>query len=245
MIRYHRLSCIYRSSKSIKKNDGNFGNDKSFYSFAADFEVMEIQERIAQKAHDLFLRYGIRSISMDEIASQLGISKKTIYQFYADKDTLVDSAIDIVVKHNANECSMYREQSENPVHEIFVAADMVKEMLKTMNPTIMYDLQKYHPAAYKKIADHKNKFLYRQIKENLEQGIAMQLYRPDLNTDLVARFRLASVFMLFNPDLFHPGKLDFGTILEELTVLFLYGITSLKGQKLVQKYYQKRQGNHT
>ena len=202
---------------------------------------MEIQERIAQKAHDLFLRYGIRSISMDEIASQLGISKKTIYQFYADKDALVDSVIDIVVNSNTDECCIHREESENPVHEILVATDMVQEMLNTMNPTIMYDLQKYHPATYKKIADHKNEFLYKLIKENLEQGIATQLYRPEINTEILSRFRLASVFMLFSPDLYPLGKYNLGTIIEEVTIHFLYGITTAKGQKLVQKYLLKRQ----
>lgn len=202
---------------------------------------MEIQERIAQKAHDLFLRYGIRSISMDEIASQLGISKKTIYQFYADKDALVDSVIDIVVNSNTDECCIHREESENPVHEILVATDMVQEMLNTMNPTIMYDLQKYHPATYKKIADHKNEFLYKLIKENLEQGIATQLYRPEINTEILSRFRLASVFMMFSPDLYPLGKYNLGTIIEEVTIHFLYGITTAKGQKLVQKYLLKRQ----
>ena len=195
---------------------------------------MEIQERIAQKAHDLFLRYGIRSISMDEIASQLGISKKTIYQFYADKDALVDSVIDIVVNSNTDECCIHREESENPVHEILVATDMVQEMLNTMNPTIMYDLQKYHPATYKKVADHKNEFLYKLIKENLEQGIATQLYRPEINTEILSRFRLASVFMMFSPDLYPLGKYNLGTIIEEVTIHFLYGITTAKGQKLVQ-----------
>ena len=202
---------------------------------------MEIQERIAQKAHDLFLRYGIRSISMDEIASQLGISKKTIYQFYADKDALVDSVIDIVVNSNTDECCIHREESENPVHEILVATDMVQEMLNTMNPTIMYDLQKYHPATYKKVADHKNEFLYKLIKENLEQGIATQLYRPEINTEILSRFRLASVFMMFSPDLYPLGKYNLGTIIEEVTIHFLYGITTAKGQKLVQKYLLKRQ----
>ena len=202
---------------------------------------MEIQERIAQKAHDLFLRYGIRSISMDEIASQLGISKKTIYQFYADKDALVDSVIDIVVNSNTDECCIHREESENPVHEILVATDMVQEMLNTMNPTIMYDLQKYRPATYKKIADHKNEFLYKLIKENLEQGIATQLYRPEINTEILSRFRLASVFMMFSPDLYPLGKYNLGTIIEEVTIHFLYGITTAKGQKLVQKYLLKRQ----
>ena len=202
---------------------------------------MEIQERIAQKAHDLFLRYGIRSISMDEIASQLGISKKTIYQFYADKDALVDSVVDIVINSNTDECCIHREESENPVHEILVATDMVQEMLNTMNPTIMYDLQKYHPATYKKIADHKNEFLYKLIKENLEQGIATQLYRPEINTEILSRFRLASVFMMFSPDLYPLGKYNLGTIIEEVTIHFLYGITTAKGQKLVQKYLLKRQ----
>ena len=118
---------------------------------------------------------------------------------------------------------------------------MVQEMLNTMNPTIMYDLQKYHPATYKKIADHKNEFLYKLIKENLEQGIATQLYRPEINTEILSRFRLASVFMMFSPDLYPLGKYNLGTIIEEVTIHFLYGITTAKGQKLVQKYLLKRQ----
>ena len=207
-------------------------------------KIMEIQERIVVKAHDLFLKYGIRSVSMDEIATQLGISKKTIYQFYADKDALVDSVIDIVVNENAAECCMQKESSENPVHEIFVAMNMVQEMLRTMNPTIVYDLEKYHPAAHRKLNDHKNKFLYRQITENLEKGIAMQLYRPDINVEIIARFRLASVFLLFSPDIFPSGRYNLSTIMEEGTILFLYGITTSKGQKLIQKYQQQRQKDH-
>ncbi|MBX2921841.1 MAG: TetR/AcrR family transcriptional regulator [Chitinophagaceae bacterium] len=208
------------------------------------FEVMEIQERIALKAHDLFLRYGIRSISMDEIASQLGISKKTIYQFYADKDALVENVIDMTLRDNENECSTTKKESENPVHEIFIAMNMVQELLKVMNPIIVYDLQKYHPAAHKKLTDHQNKFLYRLIKENLEDGIALQLYRPEINIEIIARFRLASVFMMFNPDLFPPGKHNLATIMEETTILFLYGITTAKGQRLIQKYQQLSNNHH-
>lgn len=205
---------------------------------------MEIQERIAQKAHDLFLQYGIRSISMDEIAAQLGISKKTIYQFYTDKNALVDSVIDIVVRDNENECCGCRQESENPIHEIFVAMDMVQEMLRTMNPTIMYDLQKYHPAAFQKINDHKNKFLYKQIRENLEKGIALQLYRADINVEILSRYRLATTFMLFSPDFFSPGKYRLDIIMEEISIHFLYGLAMLKGQKLIHKYQQERQNKH-
>lgn len=204
---------------------------------------MNVKERIAQKAYDLFFRYGIRSVSMDEIASQLGISKKTIYQFYRDKNALVNSVVDMVIGYNTSECLKTREKSENPVHEVMVAADFVKEMLKTMNPAVIFDLRKYHPAAFKKIADHKNKFLYRVIRENLVEGIGMALYRTDMNTDIVARFRLASVFMLFDDDLFDADNPDLGTILEELTIHYLYGIANAKGQKMVKKYYKRQKGD--
>ncbi len=180
---------------------------------------------------------------MDEIATQLGISKKTIYQFYADKDALVENVVDMMLKDNEKECFSTKDASENPVHEIFTAMNMVQELLRVMNPTIVYDLQKYHPAAHKKLSDHQNKFLYKLIKENLEEGIALQLYRPEINLEIISRFRLASVFMMFNPDLFPSGKYNLATIMEETTIHFLYGITTPKGQKLIQKY-QQRQNNH-
>lgn len=205
---------------------------------------MEIQERIAQKAYDLFLKYGIRSISMDEIATQLGISKKTIYQFYTDKDALVDSVIDIIVSENEEECFCCQRESDNPIHEVFVAIDMVQEILRTMNPTVMYDLQKYHPAAFQKINDHKNKFLYKQIKENIEKGIELQLYRDDVNVEILARYRLATTFMLFSPDFFPPGKYKLDMIMEEISIHFLHGLATPKGQKLIQKYQQQRQNTN-
>jgi AcrR family transcriptional regulator len=201
---------------------------------------MEIQERIAQKAHHLFLQYGIRSISMDEIAARLGISKKTIYQFYADKDALVDSVIDIIVCQNQDQCFCCQKESNNPIHEVFMAIDMVQEMLSAMNPTVMYDLQKYHPTAFQKINDHKNKFLYKQIKQNIEKGIEMQLYRADINVDIIAQYRLATTFTLFSPDFFSQGKYRLDVMMKEISIHFLYGLATPKGVKLIQKYQQQR-----
>jgi AcrR family transcriptional regulator len=202
---------------------------------------MDQQERIVLKAHEMFMRYGVRSISMDEIASQLGISKKTIYHFFTDKDALVDAVIDIELKNNENECRQHKERSENPVHEIFVATDMVLEMLKMMNPTLLFELQKYHPSAFKKISDHKNKFLYKLIRENIDTGVAGGFYRPEINTDIITRFRIASVFLTFNPELLPPGKHTLSDIVKETTMNFLHGLVTPKGLKLIQKYNQQRE----
>src|SRR5215467_6030978 len=132
---------------------------------------MEVKDRILQKATDLFMRYGIRSITMDEIASQLGISKKTIYQFFTDKDEIVEAVTDRIIKQNEEECKLFKSNSENAIHEIFIAVDETEEMLKAMNPLIMYDLEKYHPKSFKKFKNYKYQFMFTVIKENLERGI--------------------------------------------------------------------------
>ncbi len=202
---------------------------------------MDQQQRIVQKAHEMFMRFGIRSVSMDEIAAQLGVSKKTIYQFFADKDALVEAVIDIEINSNEQECMGNQSKSENPIHEIFLAVDDVMEMLKVMNPTLVYDLQKYHEAVFRKLNDHKNKFFYKLTRDNLERGIAEGLYRPEINTDILTRLRLATIFLMFNPEMMAQGKNSPGDFIKEITMNFLYGLATPKGIKLIQKYTQQRQ----
>jgi AcrR family transcriptional regulator len=198
-----------------------------------------MKERILEKANELFMRYGIRSITMDEIAAQLGISKKTIYQFYADKDEIVEAVVGQEIKRNELECVHFRNDSENAVHEIFLAMLEMEEMLKGMNPLIMYDLEKHHPKSYKKFKDHKLQFLFSSIKENLQRGKNEELYRPEINIDIAARHRIESVFMAFNPDVFPHNRYKMSELLSEIAYLFLYSIATLKGRKMIEKYMQK------
>lgn len=201
---------------------------------------MEIQERIVTKAHELFMRYGVRSVSMDEIANHLGMSKKTIYQFFSDKDALVEAVIDIEINSSMQNCEHYRNKSENPVHEICIATDMIMELLKNRSASLAYDLEKYHTGAFRKITEYKNKFIYEVIKSNLDKGKEEGLYRQEINTEILARYRLATVFLLFNPEIFPSGKNDLSHVIEEITDNFLRGIVTGKGLKLIQKYKQQR-----
>ncbi len=202
---------------------------------------METEERILIKAHELFMRYGIRSVSMDEIATHLGMSKKTIYQFYADKDALVEGVINIEIDNKKTECSLCKENCENAIHEIFLSIDGMQEMLAGMNTSLIYDLEKYHPKAYRKLIEYKDKFLYSMIKDNLERGIQEEVYKATINVDILTKFRLASVFLLFNPELFPLGKYKPVEVIEEITDNFLYGLVTAKGIKLISKYKQQRQ----
>jgi TetR/AcrR family transcriptional regulator, cholesterol catabolism regulator len=204
---------------------------------------MENKERILEKAHDLFMQYGIRSITMDEIAAQLGISKKTIYQFFTDKDAMVEAVVNELINRNEEDCRSFTLTSENAVHEIFIAMDFTQEMLKAMNPQIMYDLEKHHPAAYKRLKQYKYQFLFSTIKENLERGAREDIYRPDLNIDLTTRHRIESAFMPFNQEAFPQNKYPMNQTCHELAILFLHSICNLRGKKLIEKYLNERQKN--
>ncbi len=201
---------------------------------------MEPKERILVKSHELFNRYGIRSVSMDDIAAQLGMSKKTLYQYYTDKDELVNAVFDIVLTDNKAHCMECSKQGENAIQEVFLSFDVVEEMLKNMNPSVLFDMQKYHPTAFKKFEEFRNGFLYRIIKANLERGIKEELYREDIDTDILSRYRLHSVLLSFNTDVFPNNKTQLFYIEQQLMDVFLFGMATSKGQKLIQKYKNQR-----
>ena len=201
---------------------------------------MENKERILLKAHELFNRYGIRSVSMDDIAAQLGMSKKTLYQYYADKDELVNAVFSGIMDHNKKECTGCRSNGENAIHEVFLSFDMLEGMLSEMNPSILFDMQKYHPSAFRKFEDYRNNFLYGLIRENIERGIKEELYRSDVDVEILTRYRLFSIMISFDSDVFPANKTKLVYIEQQLLEHYLWGLATNKGQRLIQKYKNQR-----
>ena len=201
--------------------------------------VMEMKDRIKQKADELFRSYGIKSVTMDEIAARLGVSKKTIYQSFADKDELVDEVVGDLLTYNQACCNKDRAKSTDAIHEVFLAMEMVQQMLHNMNPVILYDLERNHQGTFQKFLQHKNKFLFQVIKENIERGKKEELYREDVNTDVIAKIRLETMFLPFNPEIFPKTKFNLVDLERQLTEHFLFGVATLKGHKLILKYQQQ------
>src|SRR5438067_1363648 len=142
---------------------------------------MEMKDRIKQKADELFKSYGIKSVTMDDIANRLGVSKKTIYHSFADKDELVDEVVGDLLTYNQACCNRDRAKAKDAIHEVFLAMEMVQQMFQDMNPVILYDMERNHPGTYQKFLQHKHKFLFQVIKENIERGKMEELYRQDIN----------------------------------------------------------------
>lgn len=199
-----------------------------------------MKDRIKQKAHDLFMQYGVRSVTMDEIALQMGASKKTIYQYYADKDELVDAVMVDIIAYNQDCCMKDRASAKDAVHEVFQAMDMMQEMFQNMNPIILFELEKYYPRSYEKFKHHKYSFLYKVLKENLERGIKEELYRIEIDIDILIKLRLETMMLPFNQMLFPQNKYSLIKVQIEFTTNFLFGLATIKGHKLITKYQQDR-----
>jgi AcrR family transcriptional regulator len=190
---------------------------------------MEAKERILLRAHELFNKYGIRSVSMDDIAAQLGMSKKTLYQYYTDKDELVNAVFTSIMEHNQVQCKHDRQHAENPIHEIFLAFDMVQEMFANMNPAVLFEMQKYHPSTFKKFQEYKNGFLYGMIRTNIEAGVKEELYRAEIDVDVLTRYRIHSIMLAFDPEAFPNNRTRLVHIEQQLLEHFLYGLATAKG----------------
>jgi TetR/AcrR family transcriptional regulator, cholesterol catabolism regulator len=199
-------------------------------------KTLELVDRIKEQANLLYKKYGLRSVTMDEIATSLGISKKTIYNYFEDKDALVDAVIIHEIKLNEHQCDVDKANATNAIHEIFLAMEMIQKTFADMNPSLVNDLKKYHAKSYTKFEMFKNDYLYNVIKNNIERGIKEELYRPEVSVDIIATLRLETMMLAFNQDLFQNGKYRLVFIEEQLIMHFLYGIASLKGYKLIMKY---------
>jgi TetR/AcrR family transcriptional regulator, cholesterol catabolism regulator len=201
---------------------------------------MDHKERIQAKADELFMRYGIRSISMDDIAAALVMSKKTLYQFFADKDELVDAVVDKELKKGQQDCIESSQHSNDAVDEIFITMENIAEQFRNMNPMVLYDLEKFHIASFQKFLKHKNEFLLDVIRKNIERGIREELFRPEINVDILSKFRLESMMIAFNIAVFPPRKYNLVEVTQEIIEHFLYGLATLKGHKLILKYKKEK-----
>lgn len=198
---------------------------------------LDVKQYIIAESDKLFCQYGFKSVTMDDIAKQLGMSKKTIYSHFADKNEIVNIVIDQRLNSNKDFIQETIRRSDNAVHEIFLALTNMKEQLSDINPSLFYDLQKYHPQAWLYFKDFREKYLFTTIHDNLKRGIAESYFRKDIKADILTQMRLEQMDLIFsNSSSYTNGKYGIAYVMAELTEHFLYGICTLKGHKLINKY---------
>lgn len=205
---------------------------------------MESKERILGKANELFNRFGFRSVTMDDIAVKAGMSKKTIYQLFANKDEIVGAVVEEHINKSRLTCEQNFAGAENAVHEIFLNIDLIQMLMAEMNPVVFEDMEKFFPAVFTKFLIFKNDYIAKNVQKNLEKGIKEGLFRAELKVDLITRFRVETLFIPFRPNVFPYGKYNLAEVEIETLELFLYGISTMEGQKQIKKYKNQRNKNN-
>ena len=207
-------------------------------------QVLDLKKYIIEESDKLFCQYGFKSVTMDDIANHLGMSKKTIYQNFADKNELVDILIADKLGNQSCKMNDCAKNAKNAIHEIFLTIADIKELMGALNPKLFYDLQKYHPKAWLKFRNFKEKNLLITIHNNLKRGIEEGLYRSEINVDILSQLRLDHSSIVFQEhDHYTMNKYNIAQVIIEITEHFLYGISNEKGLALIATYKKELQNN--
>jgi TetR/AcrR family transcriptional regulator, cholesterol catabolism regulator len=191
------------------------------------------QLQIIIKAYEQFMRFGFKSVTVDEIARHAGISKKTLYENFEDKDTIVYSTLNWMEKNMHQEEEEIFASSQNAIEELIRIMQMLESRFKHMNPNCILDLQKYYPNSFKEWQCHQS-IHENQIKKNLKRGVKEGYYRKTLDLNIIAFVRVESIMMsLKNPA---ANQFDFNKLQMQQMELFMYGISTLEGHELIEKY---------
>ncbi|MDP2089819.1 MAG: TetR/AcrR family transcriptional regulator [Flavobacteriaceae bacterium] len=190
---------------------------------------------ILKKASELFITYGFKNVTMDEIANDLGISKKTIYVYYENKSELVEA----VVNYLFNEIKIIIEDIKNlqlnPIEESFKTYGTVSQLLKDEKISIDFQLKKYFPEIYDRINCTKSEILQKTITDNLNRGINEGLYRPTIDTNFTSKYFLTTITSFKNYDYFEIGEIDITYAMKQIFELYFRSIVTEKGLIILEQ----------
>ena len=163
-----------------------------------------MKDKILDKSSELFLAYGFKSVTMDDIASAMSISKKTLYKYFSNKNDLVSETTQLVQEKIDSACWSVKDKGYNAIEEEFEVKAIFKEMFKKAKTSPMYQLKKYYPETYQVLIDREICTFQDFQRDNLTKGIEEKLYREDIDIELITNFYFTLIFGVFEGD-------DYGT----------------------------------
>lgn len=197
---------------------------------------MEVRDKIISGAKKMFTRYGIRSITMDMIAEELGISKRTIYEKFKDKDELLKCCIEESI---IQQKSLHDEIMKNSADVIAAMIKVMKHninILKTINPLFFYDIKKFYPTLSKNTIESSDNENLTQIIVLLKRGIEQKVFRNGIHEEIVANLLFQQFKLMNNQEVFPEDKFSKAEIFENIVINFLRGIATNEGLLLIEKY---------
>jgi AcrR family transcriptional regulator len=195
-----------------------------------------MRETILQKATEMFLSLGFKSVTMDDIANELGISKKTIYQHFANKTDLVEAATDNLFETIASGIDNIREQDKNSIEEVFIIRSFIMQHLNNETASPFYQLQKFFPKIFSCLRIKQFEKMNGCMIENLKKGIENGIFRPDININFVSRIYFTGLTGIKDSEIFPQDVFE----VEKLTKMYLEyhlrAIVTPKGLSILENF---------
>jgi AcrR family transcriptional regulator len=198
-------------------------------------------KNILEKVRDLYVRYGIKSVTMDDIAHQLGISKKTLYQHVVDKNDLVLKVFELEIDDNCNQFECAFSEQSNAIDQLFDVHRWVMKRMKEHSPVSDYDLKKYYPDLYRRIEKTRRERMYDFVISNLRKGKEEGIYRSDLDEEIITKIHVSRIQNTFDSELLTNEEKTSFKVFYEFFVYHVRGIASEKGIKILEEKLKNKE----
>ena len=199
-----------------------------------------MKDQIKKVALELFMKYGLKSVSMDDIAKAAGISKKTIYQNITDKESLVhETLLDFIIEDKKHVLAAIQSEECNALEKMVLVTQQGIEAFKKIKPTVIYDLQKYYHKSWKIVSAYHFEFMVTIIKDNITQGITEKVYRQDIDPEIVSKLFIGKMVMVGDEEQFPSSKFSKSYLYMQQLLYHLYGLVSFDYYKTLDKLATK------
>ncbi len=201
---------------------------------------MDVKKKdIHEQAHRLFMRFGIKSMTMDDVATQLRVSKKTLYEHFTDKNDLVEQVVGGVCKHHRTTIDGICAKGLNAIDENHEIITFIVGQIGGVHPSVQFDLQKYHPKAWGLLEHQEQTDIHRCVTSNLKKGIKESLYREDLDVEVIARIYISRIDATWDGRVFPTEQFNIKDVLWKHFEYHIRGIASRKGLEYLEKKVKK------
>jgi AcrR family transcriptional regulator len=200
-----------------------------------DQKKMELLER----SSSVFMKYGLKSVTMDDLCREIGVSKKTIYKYFEDKNDLVLSIIQFKIEIDKQACEGCMNGAENAIDELIGISRFVIEQMGNINPSVFLDLKKHYPQAWKRMHDHKWEFVLNNIRENIIRGKEQNLYRENLNPEIISRFYVSSMDAMMDGEVYPYPEFKTDQILTEILRFHIRGLANDNGINYLKEHFNR------
>ncbi|MFN4886336.1 MAG: TetR/AcrR family transcriptional regulator [Bacteroidota bacterium] len=196
------------------------------------------KQHIISESIQLFLKFGVKSLTMEDIARKLGISKKTLYAHVKDKEDLLLQAVILFGKFEDKQLNEICSRGLNAIDESLEIKKWVLDMIQNIHPSVAYDIEKFHPAVSKRMKTSRHENVYRSIFQNIVKGQKEGLYRSDINADILAKLYIGRMESIFDQELFPSTTYNVSDVYMEWFIYHIHGMATSKGLQLLENNFK-------